>query len=357
MGQRKIIHVDMDMFFAAIEIRSNPALRDKPLIIGGSPDSRGVVCTANYIARKYGIHSAMPCRTAYKKCSHAIFLSPDFSKYVEESKQIGKIFCRYTDVIEFASIDEAYLDVTRNRVEMASATAIAKRIKEDIFTERDLTASAGVAPNKFVAKIASDFNKPDGLTVVPPDEVMKFISPLRVSKLPGVGPVTHRKLQDFGIYLVEDLRKKEVEFLQRNFGKMGSYLFELAWGRDERRIEPIRERKSLGVERTFADDIGEREILKAKLRDICKELWERLSGRGLCGKTLTLKLKSADFKLRTRRVSLVTAPGSFEILLENSILLLERELRLEGGSFRLLGLSISNFIKTKDDRQLKLPFN
>ena len=244
---RKIIHVDMDMFYAAVEMRDRPELRGKPLVVGGRPDSRSVATTANYEARKFGIHSGMSCAQARRLCPSCLFIPPDFKKYHQVSEQIHAIFHEYTDLVESVSLDEAYLDVTRNTRNEPSATRLAMEIKARIFAATGLTASAGVAANLFVAKIASDARKPDGLCVVRPEQVMDFIRPLPVIRIPGIGRVTDARLLQLGIRTVADLEARPLEFLERQFGKFGRYLFDIARCIDESPVTPWRERQSYGA--------------------------------------------------------------------------------------------------------------
>ena len=300
---RKIIHIDMDMFYAAVEMRDNPKLRGKPVVVGGKPNSRGVVSTANYEARKYGIHSAMACAEAYKRCPQCLFVPPDFKKYKEVSQCIRDIFFSYTDLVEPMSLDEAYLDVTNNNVNESSATIMAIQIKKDILSQTGLTASAGVAPNKFVAKIASDFNKPNGLCVVRPEAVLAFIEKLPVIKVPGIGKVTNKRLIQMGITTVSELADKSSEFLTEHFGKFGSYLYDIARGQDEREVEPYRERQSYGRENTFHQDILDIDKVLDYLYTCSEMVFSEFSRTGLKAKTVTLKIKYHDFKSITRRTT------------------------------------------------------
>ena len=280
---RKIIHVDMDMFYAAVEMRDRPELRGKPLVVGGRPDSRSVATTASYEARKFGIHSGMSCAQARRLCPQCLFIPPDFKKYQQVSEQIHAIFREYTDLVESVSLDEAYLDVTRNKQNEPSATRLAREIKARIFAATGLTASAGVAANMFVAKIASDARKPDGLCVVRPEQVMDFIRPLPVIKIPGIGRVTDARLQQLGIRTVADLEKKPLDFLESEFGKFGRYLFDIARGIDERPVTPWRERQSYGAEETFPRDIPEKEAVAGILARVRRAgLHGTAGGRQAC---------------------------------------------------------------------------
>jgi DNA polymerase-4 len=344
--QRKIIHIDMDMFFAAVELRDRPEIADQPVVVGGRPESRSVATTANYQARKFGIHSGMSCAEARRRCPHCIFIPPDFKKYHRVSEQIRQIFIEYTDLIEAMSLDEAYLDVTHNKKNESSATRIAKEIKARIFACTGLTASAGVAANMFVAKIASDARKPDGLCVVRPDQVVGFIRPLPVIRIPGIGRVTDARLQLLGIRTVADLEKKPLEFLKREFGKFGLYLYDIARGIDERQVTPWRERQSYGAEETFAKDILEKGPLLIFLEQCARRVFADLSLEGKQARTVTLKIKYFDFQTITRRQTfdhfLTSATGVFRAAQD----LLERT---EAGlrPVRLAGISLSNFQEPK----------
>ena len=347
---RKIIHVDMDMFYAAVEMRDRPELRGKPLVVGGRPDSRSVATTANYEARKFGIHSGMSCAEARRLCPHCLFIPPDFKKYQQVSEQIRQIFHEYTDLVETMSLDEAYLDVTRNKKNEPSATRLAREIKARIFAATGLTASAGVAANMFVAKIASDARKPDGLCVVRPEQVMAFIRPLPVIKIPGIGRVTDARLQQLGIRTVADLEKKPLEFLEREFGKFGLYLHDIARGIDERPVTPWRERQSYGAEETFPRDILEKEPLLEFLRECAQRVFADLSQEGKQARTVTLKIKYFDFQTVTRRQTfdhfLTSAADIFSAAKD----LLERT---EAGRrpVRLAGISLSNFDPPRQARK------
>ena len=253
---RKIIHIDMDAFYAQVEARENPSLRGKPVIVGGNPDARGVVATCSYEARKFGIHSAMPARTARQLCPRAIFIKPRFDVYKTVSTQIGEIFRRYTDQVEFLSLDEAFLDVTENKKGIPSATQIAKEIKKAIYEELNLTGSAGVSYNKFLAKIASDYKKPNGLTVITPEKAQDFLDALPINKFFLVGKVTEEELRRIGVHYGRDLRKLELDYLVSVFKKRGYMLYDFARGIDNREVENSRIRKSIGAENTFNKDVN-----------------------------------------------------------------------------------------------------
>ena len=339
---RKIIHVDMDMFYAAVEMRDRPELRGKPLVVGGRPDSRSVATTANYEARKFGIHSGMSCAEARRRCPHCLFIPPDFEKYQQVSGQIRKIFFEYTDLVETMSLDEAYLDVTRNKKNEASATRLAREIKERIVAVTGLTASAGVASTMFVAKIASDARKPNGLCVVRPEQVMAFIRPLTVIHIPGIGRVTDVRLRQLGILTVADLETKTPEFLEREFGKFGRYLYDIARGIDERPVTPWRERQSYGAEETFERDILEKKQLFDFLRECSRRVFTELREEGKLARTVTLKIKYFDFQTVTRRQTSEDFLDSAEKIFQAACVLLERT---EAGRkpVRLAGLSLANF--------------
>jgi DNA polymerase-4 len=340
--RRKIIHCDMDAFYASVEIRDNPRLADKPLVIGGSPHSRSVVCTASYAARKFGIRSAMPCSQAYKLCPSAIFMPPNFEKYHEASHQIHAIFQRYTDLIEPLSLDEAYLDVTKNERGLF-ACKIAVEMQNSIRRELQLSCSLGIAPNKVVAKIASDFKKPAGITVVQPHEVEAFMRPLAVRKIPFVGPVTEKKLHALGIFYCHELASCSEELLLDNFGSHALGLKYRASGIDEEPVIKERIRKSIGVESTFQTDLIERDDLIRELRALTHELAERIIEHGSFGTTITLKVKYADFTTITRSRSLSYEISDTNLIFETAQHLLFTKTSAGTVKIRLLGISISGF--------------
>lgn len=354
--QRKIIHVDMDAFFASVEQRDHPEYRGKPLIVGGQPDSRGVVAACSYEARKFGIHSAMPCARAYRRCPQALFVRPRFEAYREVSGQIRDIFWRYAAEVEPLSLDEAYLDVTYASDFNGSATLIAQAIKRDILEETKLTASAGVSYNKFLAKIASDMDKPDGLYVIRPEQGESFVETLPVGKFHGVGPATEAKMQNLGIHTGLDLRHKSLDELSRLFGKAGQYYFNIARGIDERPVRSTRIRKSLGKETTFAEDILSVSELTAKLLDLADIVLASLAKQNLQARTVTVKVKYADFQQVTRAQTIDQAIAMGD-LREWIPVLLERT---EAGHkpVRLVGLSLSGFdgvvVEEKQQPQLDL---
>ena len=296
---RKIIHVDMDAFFASVEQRDNPDLRGKPVAVGGSA-RRGVVAAASYEARRFGVHSAMPSVTAARRCPALIFVPPRFDTYRAVSQQIREIFARYSELIEPLSLDEAYLDVTRDRLAIGSAIRIARLIRAAIREETGLTASAGVSYNKFLAKIASDQNKPDGIFVIRPREGADFVASLPVRKFYGVGPRTAERMGRLGIHLGADLRALDLEELGSHFGKSANYLYHACRGIDERPVRPDRARKSVGRERTYAEDLVSASALFAALEEITASVWQRIQHNGVSGRTVTLKVKFADFRQITR---------------------------------------------------------
>jgi len=354
---RKIIHVDMDMFYAAVELLDKPELRDQPVVVGGSPKSRSVVTTANYVARKYGIHSAMPCAEAYRRCPQTVFIKPDFPKYHKYSQIIRSIFFKYTDLVEPLSLDEAYLDVTVNKIGEGSATRVAGAIKNEIFQETGLTASAGVAPNMFVAKIASDFKKPDGLMVVPPEKVLDFIRPLPVRRIPGIGPKSDARMEKLGVRTIAQLAEQTREWLDEHFGSFGEYLYDIARGIDERQVTPSWERKSLGSEETFARDLLDVNEIENFLRDCAKSVFAQLAKEEKRARTVTLKIKYHDFRSITRRRTLEDYINNADQIFEIARDLLTRT---DAGrvKIRLAGISLSTFNiteKPEDEKQLPFP--
>ena len=339
--QRKIIHVDMDAFFASVEQRDHPEYHGKPLIVGGQPDSRGVVAACSYEARKYGIHSAMPCARAYRLCPQAIFVRPRFEAYREVSAQIREIFWRYASEVEPLSLDEAYLDVSYTAEFNGSATLIAKAIKRDILAETRLTASAGVSYNKFLAKIASDMDKPNGLYVIRPEQGEKFVETLPVGKFHGIGPATEAKMKQLGIETGLDLRNKTLAQLTDRFGKAGQYYFNIARAIDERPVRSSRIRKSLGKETTFAQDITSVTELTTKLLDLAEIVLENLAKQNLKARTVTVKVKYANFQQVTRAHTLEQVIRLNDLKQTIPMLLA----RTEAGTtpVRLVGLSLSGF--------------
>ncbi|WP_286744026.1 DNA polymerase IV [Roseivirga sp. UBA1976] len=340
---RKIIHVDMDAFFASVEQNDNPELRGKPVAVGGSRE-RGVVAAASYEARKFGVRSAMPSALAYRKCPEIIFVTPRFERYKEVSMQIRSIFESYTDLIEPLSLDEAFLDVTHNKKAMASATLIAKAIKQEIKAKTGLTASAGISINKFIAKIASDYHKPDGLTLVGPEKVTLFLEQLPIEKFFGVGKVTAQKMKNLGIVDGKSLKAWSKEALMANFGKSGAFYYNIVRGNDERPVNPNRIRKSLGAENTFDHDLKEPTDLKMALDSIILTVYNRLKKADKWGKTLTLKVKFSDFRQITRSQTYEKPLATLEDIAQHTFSILDN---IDPADFeigvRLLGVTLSNF--------------
>ena len=300
---RKIIHIDMDAFFAAVEQRDNPNYRNKPIIVGGKPDTRGVVATCSYEARKYGVHSAMPSSRAYRLCPHAIFVKPKFAAYQEASEHIQKIFHEYTDLVEPLSLDEAYLDVTDSTLFQGSATRLAKAIKQQILSETDLVASAGISYNKFFAKIASDKDKPDGLYLITPEQGFDFVAQLPIGQFHGVGKATEQKMHALGIQIGKDLRQFSLPTLQQHFGKAALFFYQIAQGIDDRKVNPHRVRKSIGTETTYAKDLQEPAEIYQQLSQLFTKALLKVQAKKLYARTLTVKVKYHDFKQITRSLS------------------------------------------------------
>ncbi|HSQ89881.1 DNA polymerase IV [Romboutsia sp.] len=345
---RKIIHIDMDAFYASVEQRDNPKLRGKPVIVGGDPQSRGVVATCSYEAREYGIHSAMPSQMAYKRCPYAYFVRPRFDVYHQISNQIREIFYRYTDLVEPLSLDEAFLDVTNNKKNIKYATEIAKMIKKEILEEVGLTASAGVSYNKFLAKLASDYKKPSGLTVITPENKQEFLDKLPINKFFGVGKVTERNLRNLGIKNGYDLRNLELHQLENIFKNRGYTFYQFARGIDYRPVQPHRERKSVGAETTLNHNLNiDDEDVVDILSEICKEVADRLNYCDKLGKTVTLKIKFYDFTQITRSISLEHAINKHEEIRTNVYNLL-KNININK-QIRLLGVTLSNLTDKKDE--------
>ena len=338
---RKIIHVDMDAFFASVEQRDNPEYSGKPIAVGGG-GNRGVVAAASYEARKFGVFSAMPSRTAIQKCPNLIFVKPRFEVYKATSLVIRSIFRDYTDLVEPLSLDEAYLDVTENKKGMRSATMIAEEIRSRIKEQSSLTASAGVSVNKFLAKVASDMNKPNGIYVIPPSKVLAFIEDLPIEKFFGVGKVTADKMKRMGISTGKDLAKRSRADLVRQFGKSGGYFFDVSRGQDDRLVQPDRERKSLGAENTFVEDYNDPEILLEELTKIAEMVFRRVQKARIKGKTLTIKIKFADFKQITRSRTFSNEIEAYADILQESKKLFDEAFH-PSMRIRLLGITLSNF--------------
>jgi DNA polymerase IV len=338
---RKIVHVDMDAFYASVEQRDDPKLRGKPVVVAWR-GSRSVVCAASYEARQFGVHSAMPAGRAERLCPEAIFVPPDFTRYRAVSHAIREIFQRHTDLIEPLSLDEAYLDVTENKTNLPTATRVAKTIRQQISEELDLTASAGVAPNKFLAKIASDWRKPNGLFVVQPQDVNDFLLPLEVRRIPGVGKVTENRLKQIGVLTIGDLQGFELTLLEELFGRYGKRLYELARRIDHGRVVPDRPTKSISAEDTFERDIpiSETELL---IRRLAEKVWTASSKEPRVARTVVLKLKTSEFDILTRSHTPSAPPASCEELISIALSLRERIDLGPAKLFRLVGVGLSNF--------------
>ncbi len=351
MTVRKIIHIDMDAFYASVEQHDNPELKGKPVAVGGSRE-RGVVAAASYEARKFGVRSAMPSSRAYNLCPNIIFVKPRFERYKEVSNQIHEVFRGYTDLIEPLSLDEAYLDVTQNKKGMLSATLIAKAIRKEIKAKTGLTASAGISINKFIAKVASDYNKPDGITLVGPEKVETFLDQLPIKAFFGVGKVTAEKMLALGITNGSDLKKWSKEALISHFGKAGGFYYEIVRGNDERIVNPNRERKSLGAENTFDYDLKEMADIKIAIEPIANTVFKRLEKANKYGKTLTVKIKFSDFTQITRSTSEPNEIRTLDQILELTFKLLEQiDWKDFPEGIRLLGITCSNF-HTKETSEI-----
>ncbi len=355
LPQRKIIHIDMDAFYASVEQLDFPELRGKPLAVGGN-ENRGVISAASYEARKFGVRSAMSGALAKKMCPDLVFTPPRFERYKEISKKIRAIFLDYTDLVEPLSLDEAYLDVTENKKGNPSASLIAQEIRQRIFDELQLTASAGISVNKFVAKIASDFNKPNGQKTVKPDEVLGFLEKLDIKKFYGIGKVTAEKMYQLGIFTGLDLKTKTEEFLFNHFGKSGLHYFQIVRGIHTSAVKPNRLSKSVGAERTFDENIASEIFMIDKLEHIANELARRLQKQKLAGKTITLKIKYSDFTLQTRSKTLPYFIADKSLLLDIATQLLWQEKIKD--SVRLLGISVNNLnTETKKTVAIQLKFD
>lgn len=331
----------MDAFFAAIEQLDHPEYRGKELVVGGNPQGRGVVSTASYEARKFGIKSAMPAAHARKLCPHAIFVRPRIDRYREISEMVMAIFHQHTNLVEQVSLDEAYLDVTEYRFGIDDPRMIAELIKQAIFARTKLTASAGVAPNMFLAKIASDMNKPNGLTVIEPEKIEDFLKDLPVRKIPGVGPVTEARLQQMNLRTCGDITGTPKNFLAEKFGKTGVFLYRRALGIDEREVEPDYEAKQSSSEETFAKDIVNVQWLKEKLKELAQEVFYDLSSQGKSGKTIVLKVKYYDFELITRSQTIKNIPGNWQEIHQIACTLLDQKTEAGKKPIRLLGVGVS----------------
>ena len=341
-----ILHCDMDAFYASVEERDRPELVGKPVIVGGSPDKRGVVAAANYVARKFGVHSAMPSATAHRLCPHGVYLPPRIGYYAEVSRQIRDIFQRFTPLVEPLSLDEAFLDVTGSEHLFGSAVEIGRQIKRAIREEVRLVVSVGVAPNKFLAKIASDLKKPDALVVVEPDKVQEFLDPLPVERLWGVGKQSSKVFQQLGIHTIGQLRQWPLDALQGRFGSSGEHLWDLAHGRDDRPVVPEREAKSVSNETTFEHDIADMDVLRAWLVDLTEQVGWRLRRHGLHGRTVHLKVRFADFSTITRSQTLPEPTDITDELWRVADEMLCQRLPSGHLPVRLLGMGVSGLDDT-----------
>jgi len=346
----------MDAFFASVEQRDDPSLRGKPVVVGGRPDSRGVVAAASYEARQFGIHSAMPCSQAYRKCPQTVFVKPRFDAYKEISQQIRQIFHQYSDLIEPLSLDEAYIDVTQNKIGQSSATIVAQEIREKILQTTGLTASAGVSYNKFLAKIASDVNKPNGIKIVLPEEGASFVAELPIGRFYGVGKVTEKKMKKLGIYSGADLRAQSRLFLSRHFGSSGSYFYDVSRGIDNREVKVSRGiRRTMSNESTFSTDINDMDELLEQIERLSRKIVDDCRKKDQYGKTVTVKVKYADFQQVTRSQTFQQTVREYEQVFSVSKKLL---LSTEAGSrkIRLLGVGISSFEgkQQQDERMMQM---
>ncbi len=352
---RKIVHIDVDAFYASVEQRDDPNLRGKPVVVAWK-GNRSVICAASYEARKFGVHSAMPAIRAERLCPDAIFVPPDFVRYKEASRAAREIFRRHTDHIEPLSLDEAYLDVTENKSDLPTATRVAKAIRQQIREELHLTASAGVAPNKFLAKIASDWRKPDGLFVIQPEAVKTFLTPLSVGRIPGVGKVTEKRLEEIGIKTIGDLRNLESTTLEERFGRYGTRLYELARGIDHSAVISDRPTKSISAEDTFEHDIPLEET-ELMIRRLAEKVWSASRKETRIARTVVLKLKTSEFNILTRSHTAGFAPSSCEELTSIALSLRERVNPRADQRFRLVGVGLSNFRESDETSVRPVLFN
>ena len=338
---RKIIHVDMDAFYASVEQRDHAQYRGKPIVVGGTPEQRGAVAAASYEARRFGIHSAMPARVAQQRCPSVIFVKPRFEVYRLVSQQVRSIFDRYTELVEPLALDEAYLDVTENLIGESSAIAIAKLIRQDIYRETQLTASAGVSINKFLAKTASGINKPNGLHVILPEAAATFVEALAIEKFHGIGQVTAAKMRQLGIFTGAELKSWSEADLIRQFGKVGRFYYQIARGRDARRVNPNRIRKSIGAEKSFSPDLETVTEMEAALVTLAQRVGQRIQEQRRGGQTLTLKIKYGNYRQITRSYTHPHPIRESEMLLKFGKSMLYQHLKPHE-KVRLLGLAVSN---------------
>ena len=351
---RRILHCDMDCFYAAVHMREDPSLVGKPVVVGGDPTGRGVVSAASYEARKYGIHSAMPAARAVRLCPHAVFISPDFTLYTEASRQIFSIYRDFTESVQTLGLDEAYVDVTDIYESYGSATDVAKAIRARVREETQLTVSVGVGPNRLIAKIASDFDKPDGLTVVPPHQVEDFLAPLPVRRIPGVGPSTEKRLHALGLRTIKELREYDVDALSRHLGSRGSMLHEFGWGRDRRAVHTGSwERKSLSSEHTFREDLTDLEEIRERVTSLAERVALSIAKRELWAFTVTIKVRYDDFTTITRSQTLPSPTQRPQTVRDTALELLSRT-QAGRRPVRLLGVGLHNLLDADDPAQLSL---
>ena len=349
MQTRKIIHIDMDAFYASVEIREQPQLRGLPVVVAWD-GPRSVICAASYEARQFGLRSAMSVATAKRLCPKAIYVPPNFDLYREASRQIHAIFAIYTDLIEPLSLDEAYLDVTRNRQNIPYASEIARAIRAEIFSTTGLTASAGVAPNKFLAKIASDWRKPNGQFVLPPQKIEAFLHELPLGKVPGVGKITLQKMNNLGLYTLSDLRQLQRGMLLNHFGNYGYRLYDLARGIDERPVKPSRERLQISTEITLPEDVS-LFILRRHLPDLANDLWQQIQRKCVQAQSVTVKVKTTEFHIITRSLTYSSVLPSAVALLHAAETLMDRLPHNQDATFRLVGIAVSQ-LQPKGQQQL-----
>lgn len=354
---RKIIHIDMDAFYASVEQRDFPEYRGKPVIVGGSPEGRGVVAAASYEVRRFGVHSAMPASRAVRLCPQAIFVKPRFEVYREVSNQIREIFFQFTDLVEPLSLDEAYLDVTENHLDIPSATLIAREIRKRIKEKTDLTASAGVAYNKFLAKVASDLNKPDGIAIITPDKAELFLEELEIRSFHGIGKATEAKMNALGIAIGKDLKAWDEIDLVEKFGKVGRYYYRIVRGIDNRQVKAHRIRKSISKERTFSEDIDDLEWINNFLNELAEKVAGSMQKKNASGKTVTLKVRYDNFETITRSTSYSYHINGADAIADSTKLLLAQT-EVGERKVRLLGITLSNLNLNEKGRfkQLKIPF-
>ncbi len=346
---RHILHIDMDAFYAAVEQRDYPQYRKKPVVVGGDPATRGVVATCSYEARKFGIHSAMPCAQALRRCPQAIFIRPRFDVYRKVSQQIREIMHSYTTLVEPLSLDEAYLDVTESKASLGSPTLIAKSIKKDIYEQTQLTASAGVSYNKFLAKLASDMDKPNGLTLINIEQGPELVKQLLIGDFHGIGPATVEKMHSLGIYTGADLLDWSLDELKPIFGKASRYFYFAARGEDDREVISSRERKSIGSEKTYSEDLNDVDVMLNNLRGLAADVWEEMQNKEVVARTITVKVKFENFVQVTRSITIGDEISRIEDITSHLKGLLNKAVR-ENQRVRLLGVSVSNLTASSELR-------